>query len=223
MQEPIHEVDSYLLVYLDERAASLPPFVLTSLCQLFARITKLGWNDYDSDNNAFPFREPLFSILKYAEKNSDKGPLAVQLLAQLVSDINSSAGFDSLIKQRKTATIFRDEHLFDIFKLSTSVLQKTVSGGTSPRQLSTVNGLLQLSLNCLSFDFVGSVCDETSEDNATVQVPTSWRIGRVLPLSVENKECCIIGMVACQLTFSIRFLEKASASSLLVSALRLHP
>lgn len=40
-------------------------------------------------------------------------------------------------------------------------------------------GLLRMALNCLSFDFIGSVNDETSDDNISVQVPTAWRVGKL--------------------------------------------
>ncbi|WKY12818.1 hypothetical protein Q1695_003985 [Nippostrongylus brasiliensis] len=38
-----------------------------------------------------------------------------------------------------------------------------------------VLAVLDLCLNTLLFDFIGSLSDETSEDNYTVQVPTIWR------------------------------------------------
>lgn len=44
-------------------------------------------------------------------------------------------------------------------------------------QTEVISCLLQLSLNCLTFDFVGSMIDETGDDSVTVQVPTVWRIG----------------------------------------------
>ncbi|EHA8586343.1 hypothetical protein COCNU_scaffold000192G000010 [Cocos nucifera] len=34
---------------------------------------------------------------------------------------------------------------------------------------------LSLSLRCLSFDFVGTSLDESSEEFGTVQIPSSWR------------------------------------------------
>ena len=37
---------------------------------------------------------------------------------------------------------------------------------------------LQLAHNCLTFDFIGTSLDETSDDLSTVQIPTSWRSGR---------------------------------------------
>ena len=30
-------------------------------------------------------------------------------------------------------------------------------------------------LNCLTFDFIGTSVDESSDDLGTVQIPTSWR------------------------------------------------
>ncbi|VDM49280.1 unnamed protein product [Toxocara canis] len=170
------ELCTYLLNYLGERCASLPPFVVSSLCQLFARLTKLSWLDYDLDTKTFPFREPVNSIARLAEESADRGLLAVQLLALLVSDMNTMAGVDSISKQRKIALSFRDCHLLDIFKLSTSMLEKILATNIDQAQLQLVNGLLQLSLNCLTFDFIGSLSDESGDDNVTVQVPTTWRI-----------------------------------------------
>uniref|UniRef100_A0A915BZH6 Importin N-terminal domain-containing protein n=1 Tax=Parascaris univalens TaxID=6257 RepID=A0A915BZH6_PARUN len=170
------ELCTYLLNYLGERSSSLPPFVISSLCQLFARLTKLGWLDFDVETKSFPFREPVNSIARLAEESVDRGLLAVQLLALLVSDMNTMAGVDSISKQRKIALSFRDCHLLDIFKLSTSMLEKVIGASVDQTQLQLVNGLLQLSLNCLTFDFIGSLSDESGDDNVTVQVPTIWRI-----------------------------------------------
>lgn len=35
--------------------------------------------------------------------------------------------------------------------------------------------LLRLAYNCLTFDFIGTSTDESSDDLCTVQIPTSWR------------------------------------------------
>jgi len=34
---------------------------------------------------------------------------------------------------------------------------------------------LQLAQNCLTYDFIGTTCDESSDDICTVQIPTGWR------------------------------------------------
>lgn len=36
---------------------------------------------------------------------------------------------------------------------------------------------LRLAHNCLTFDFIGTSTDESSDDLCTVQIPTSWRSG----------------------------------------------
>ena len=35
--------------------------------------------------------------------------------------------------------------------------------------------LLRLAHNCLTFDFIGTSTDESSDDLCTVQIPSSWR------------------------------------------------
>lgn len=40
---------------------------------------------------------------------------------------------------------------------------------------SLIMDLLQLAKNCLSFDFIGTSADESTDDMTTVQVPTNWR------------------------------------------------
>ena len=35
--------------------------------------------------------------------------------------------------------------------------------------------LLRLAHNCLTFDFIGTSTDESSDDLCTVQIPTAWR------------------------------------------------
>lgn len=42
-------------------------------------------------------------------------------------------------------------------------------------QNSLISWLLKLSCACLSFDFIGTSTDESADDLATVQIPTSWR------------------------------------------------
>lgn len=49
---------------LGSRSSSLPPFVVTSLCQLFARITKQEWGCESLEGVEFPFRQPVEAIMK---------------------------------------------------------------------------------------------------------------------------------------------------------------
>ena len=43
------------------------------------------------------------------------------------------------------------------------------------RQLKLVSSLLELSYAALTFDFIGTCQDESSDDQTTVQIPTGWR------------------------------------------------
>jgi len=110
--------------------------------------------------------------------------IGVQLLSQITCEINQTTGSEasrSITKQRKIANSFRDSHLFEIFNISHDLLKialqawKRRSNYNDETQTSLVNNLLRLSLNCLSFDFIGTSPDESSDDLSTVQIPTSWR------------------------------------------------
>lgn len=38
-----------------------------------------------------------------------------------------------------------------------------------------INQILRLTKNCLSYDFIGTSNDETTDDSSTIQIPTNWR------------------------------------------------
>uniref|UniRef100_A0A158Q4K4 Exportin-7 n=1 Tax=Dracunculus medinensis TaxID=318479 RepID=A0A158Q4K4_DRAME len=116
---------TFLLNYLGEKYLVLPSFVITSLCHLFARIIKTGWNDFLDDSQSFPFR------------------IHITELQDIVD-----------VKYIKYILVFSYNLFF---------------------QLHLVNDLVQLILNCLSYDFIGTLPDESSEDNYTVQLPIVWR------------------------------------------------
>lgn len=40
---------------------------------------------------------------------------------------------------------------------------------------SLINQILRLTKNCLSYDFIGTSNDETTDDSSTIQIPTNWR------------------------------------------------
>ena len=46
--------------------------------------------------------------------------------------------------------------------------------------------LLQLTCSCLSFDFIGTSMDESSDDLGTVQIPTNWRGGMKWQILYKN-------------------------------------
>ena len=95
----------------------------------------------------------------------------------------------SITKHRKILSSFRDTQLLEIFTMSCNLLKQAnqnikmivlnSSNGESDSTLQDrelLSHLLQLSLNCLLFDFIGTTSGEdNSDDLSTVQIPTTWR------------------------------------------------
>ncbi|KAK7393039.1 hypothetical protein VNO78_21490 [Psophocarpus tetragonolobus] len=97
--------------------------------------------------------------------------IGLKILNQLVSEINQQNPGLPSTRQRRIASSFRDQSLFQIFQISlTSLFQLKSDVGSKLQELS-----LMLSLSCLSFDFMGTSYDESSDEIGTVQVPSAWK------------------------------------------------
>ncbi|KAJ8705655.1 hypothetical protein PYW08_012701 [Mythimna loreyi] len=171
------DIRNYVLNYLATRP-KLANFVIQSLVSLFARITKLSW--FDMIKEEYVFQNVINDITNFL-RSQDQCTIGVQLLSQLVVEMNQVSEADanrSLAKHRKIASSFRDTQLFEMFRLSCSLLG-TMRGKplelSDERQHALVAALLRLAHNCLTFDFIGTTSDESSDDLCTVQIPTSWR------------------------------------------------
>ncbi|XP_050559791.1 exportin-7-B [Spodoptera frugiperda] len=171
------DIRNYVLNYLATRP-KLANFVVQSLVSLFARITKLSW--FDMIKEEFVFHNVINDITNFL-RSQELCTIGVQLLSQLVVEMNQVSEADanrSLAKHRKIASSFRDTQLFEMFRLSCSLLG-TMRGKapelSDERQHALVAALLRLAHNCLTFDFIGTTSDESSDDLCTVQIPTSWR------------------------------------------------
>ena len=183
------DVREYILQYLCTRQ-NLAPFVVQGMLQLFARITKNGWLEEEKDNS-YPFRNVTEQLRQYVQASSEDcliGVRTVQLLAQLVSEVNhisEAEAHRSLTKQRKIASSFRDNQLYDIFCMACELLDKGLGLlQTNPQDeniMIPMQHVLRLAFNCLTFDFIGTSPDESSDDLCTVQIPTGWR-----PIFLEN-------------------------------------
>ncbi|KAH1005287.1 hypothetical protein HUJ04_006300 [Dendroctonus ponderosae] len=174
------DIRNYILNYLATRP-KLPTFVVQALVTLFARITKLGW--FDAHKEELLFRNVVADISKFLQGSVEHCMIGVQLLSQLTSEMNQITDIEanrSLTKHRKIASSFRDTQLFEIFRLSCSLLSTARESCKNlnfndEHQHGLMTHLLRLSQNCLTFDFIGTSTDESSDDLCTVQIPTSWR------------------------------------------------
>lgn len=161
------DIRSYVLTFLASKGQELQGFVTTSLIQLLCRITKLGW--YDDDR----FRDIVKEAMKFLTQGMvDHFLIGLKIFNQLVSEMNQSNPGLSLTHHRKTACSFRDLALFQIFQISLTSLQQLQMDAADERLREQA---IALSLKCLSFDFIGTSLDESSEDLGTIQIPSSWR------------------------------------------------
>ncbi|XP_075159155.1 ran-binding protein 16 isoform X3 [Haematobia irritans] len=177
------DIRSYVLNYLANRP-NLQHFVVQALVTLLAKITKYGW--LDTYKNELVFQTLLEDVKTFLQGSVDHCTFGVQILSQLVLEMNSIVEVDANIsfsKNRKIATSFRDQQLYDIFLLSCNLLvtardnSKTINFMDESQQayVNLISHVLRLTKNCLSFDFIGSSTDESSDDMNSVQLPTSWR------------------------------------------------
>ncbi|CAG0893046.1 unnamed protein product [Darwinula stevensoni] len=174
------EMRSYILRYLATRP-QLAAYVTQALVSLYARITKLGW--FDREKEEFMFRNVIGDVTNFLQGSVDHCVMGVQLLSTLVCEMNQVSECEanrSISKHRKIAASFRDTHLFEIFQLSCALLRSALENCKKlsyidDSQQNLMHQLLKLAHNCLTFDFIGTSIDESSDDLCTVQIPTSWR------------------------------------------------
>ena len=71
--------------------------------------------------------------------------------------------------------------LFEIFQLSSTLLRTALENKSTldfndSAQHGLLTQLLRLAHNCLTFDFIGTSTDESSDDLCTVQVAIVWTV-----------------------------------------------
>ncbi|XP_028183222.1 exportin-7-A-like isoform X3 [Glycine soja] len=107
-------------------------------------------------------------ITKFGWLDDDKFTEVVKEAMNFLSQHNPGL---PATRHRRIASSFRDNSLFQIFQISlTSLFQLKSDAGSKLQELS-----LMLSLSCLSFDFMGTSYDESSDEIGTVQVPSGWK------------------------------------------------
>ncbi|GJP36962.1 hypothetical protein CLOM_g1463 [Closterium sp. NIES-68] len=160
------DIRNYIVSFLATKGPKAQSFVTASLVQLLCRISKLGW--YDDER----FRDIVDECTKFlAQGTAEHFFLGLKIFNQLVAEMNQPSPGRSLTFHRKTACSFRDLALFAIFQISLTSLRQLQSDADDKLRAEAVS----LALRCLSFDFVGTSLDESSEELGTIQVPSSWR------------------------------------------------
>ena len=162
------ELRQCVLNALAQRAHEMPPFAASELVQLLVRVTKVSWWDSDTHRDIV---QDTTSFLN--QPSSEHHLIGLRILNQLVLEMNTPTSGHSLIQQRKTSMSFRDAALLHILQIGlTALRQQHQSSSSDPKLTEYASSLV---LRCLSFDFVGTSQDDSTEDLGTIQVPTSWR------------------------------------------------
>ncbi|XP_072056539.1 uncharacterized protein [Arachis hypogaea] len=97
--------------------------------------------------------------------------IGLKILNQLISEMNQANAGLPATNHRRVACSFRDQSLYQIFQISLTSLGQLKNDVISQLQ----ELALSLSLKCLSFDFVGTSIDESSDEFGTVQIPSGWK------------------------------------------------
>ncbi|XP_010558032.1 PREDICTED: exportin-7-like isoform X2 [Tarenaya hassleriana] len=160
------DIRAYIVNYLATRGTELQSFVIASLVQLLCRLTKFGWFDDDK------FRDVVNESTNFLNQaSSDHYAIGLRILDQLVQEMNQpNPGLPST-HHRRVASNFRDQSLLQIYRIALTALNYLKNDAAGRLQ----ELALSLALRCVSFDFVGTSIDESSEEFGTVQIPTSWR------------------------------------------------
>lgn len=163
------QLRNYVLNYLANQGPQLEGFVIDELISLLCCLIKLGWNDGDT------YKSIVDDISRFLDASEDHCIIGLQVLTCLVTEMNVSIpNLRRTIthsQSRKISLNFRDLHLLKIFNASLQMLSKVIQ---TPSHNKLRYCTIRLAHACLSFDFVGSVLDESNEDVGTLHPPSTW-------------------------------------------------
>ena len=91
-------------------------------------------------------------------------------------------------------TLRRDQSLFKVFQLALTALRHLGGPAAAAADDKLREQAVQLALQCLSFDFVGTCLDESSEDLGTIQVPSGQSSWRAAGLWRASAWLCLAGV-----------------------------
>ncbi|ORZ39594.1 hypothetical protein BCR44DRAFT_1496508 [Catenaria anguillulae PL171] len=168
------QLKAYVINFVHSHAAA-KPFVLSAFGQLLSLMIRLAWFESEAFTDIVDDLRPLIN-----DNSIDKHNAAALVLYAIVSEMNSpTLNTTRIVKLRKAVIAFRDNQLAKVFQSGIGYLQRVLGNAisfSSPRQrIDYVQNGIKLLRASLSFDFIGTTPDESSDETASLQVPTSWR------------------------------------------------
>jgi len=208
------EMRSFLLDYLAKNGPDLyrsAPMGVSPVVRLLCRVIKLAWLEGPQHQMVTA------KVDQFLQSSPLHWVLGLEIYTDLTTDMQPTIG-PSMSRHRRTALSFRDTALPPIFTIAIQTLQQLSTGGINvpdkndERRLS--KQVLNLSCNCLSFDFMGTIPDDTSDEQGTVMVPHSWSMLRddgipKLFFDMYSRSCTYQWMECAQ--FCLQFLVLLAA------------
>eukprot|EP00921_Rhytidocystis_pertsovi_P005288 GHVQ01009146.1.p1 GENE.GHVQ01009146.1~~GHVQ01009146.1.p1 ORF type:complete len:1098 (-),score=127.73 GHVQ01009146.1:615-3908(-) len=168
----------FLLNYLYARGGEMlakAPVILGHFIRLLCRIVKLMWLENVSNQNIAE------QVRMFMQGTTTQWVVGLEIYTSLTEDMQPTLGAQ-MARHRRTAMSFRDTALADIARVAidtiTQFLSGTIQVPNRQEETKLLNQVLKLTVNCLSFDFMGTVPDDTTDEQSTIMVPHSWAILR---------------------------------------------
>ncbi|KAL3126957.1 17 (RAN binding) [Cryptosporidium hominis] len=173
------ETKTFLLNYLYKCGPDMlrsAPYLVGHYVRLLAQLVKFGLLDSLSPRPTITDQ-----VGQFLSASTSHWIIGLIIFTTLTQEMQTSTGL-YFAKYRRAAILFRDTSLPVIFQIAIKTLRQfhlgSVSVSTQHEEYRLLRQVLQLTLCCLSYDFMGTVPDETSEEQNTVMIPHSWTILR---------------------------------------------
>ncbi|KAF7458584.1 importin-beta N-terminal domain-containing protein [Cryptosporidium felis] len=173
------ETKTFLLNYLYKCGPDMlrsAPYLVGHFVRLLSQLVKFGLLDSLSPRPTITDQ-----VGQFLSASTPHWIIGLIILTTLTQEMQTSTGL-YFAKYRRAAILFRDTSLPVIFQIAIKTLRQlhlgSISAGGQQEEYRLLRQVLQLTLSCMAYDFMGTVPDETSEEQNTVMIPHSWTILR---------------------------------------------
>ncbi|KAK6588180.1 nuclear pore RBP16 17 (RAN binding 16 17) [Cryptosporidium xiaoi] len=172
------ETKTFLLNYLYKCGPDMlrsAPYLVGHYVRLLSQLVKYGLLDSLS-----PRPNITDQVSQFLNASTNHCIIGLIIFTTLTQEMQNSSGL-YFAKYRRAAILFRDTSLPIIFQIAIKTLRQIHLGTVSVSNLQEyklLKQVLQLIHCCLSYDFMGTVPDETSDEQNTVMIPHSWTVLR---------------------------------------------
>ncbi|KAI9224421.1 armadillo-type protein [Blastocladiella britannica] len=163
----------FIMTYFSENVGA-ERMVITSLTQVLTLIVKVAWFEAET------FTKVIEELSTFIHASVDHQILGAHILNDMVSEMNNpQLNPLRVAKLRKAVIAFRETNLIQVFQTGISFLNRfhgnSLTFTSDMQKLVYIEHAMMLIRSCLTFDFIGTSPDESSDDVTALQVPSSWR------------------------------------------------